>query len=73
MGNLNVHVDYSADRFTMRLNDIMSMYGLKQQVSFSTHREGLKDTHLISSLLQKTSRSNQSDYMTSDRCLTTSA
>ena len=40
MGNLNVHVDDSADRFTMWLNDIMSTYVLRQQVSGSTHRVG---------------------------------
>ena len=40
MGDLNVHVDDSANRFTMWLNDIMSMYVLRQHVSGSTHRVG---------------------------------
>ena len=40
MGDLNLHVDNASNRQAVRLDDILSTYGLTQHVSGSTHQYG---------------------------------
>lgn len=40
MGDLNLHVDDASDRHAVRLDDILTTYGLTQHVSGSTHQHG---------------------------------
>ena len=69
-GDFNIHADDISDRHTQTFNNILSMFNLKQNVSFSTHSSGhtldlfitLDDCSYISSIFP-------SDFISDHRAL----